>query len=170
MPVNKLYKTVFITLLLCISFTAYSQNFRAREHSQNQLRVIRPQNQLRMERSQNPGMRRIQVVKEAFLSQQLALTRHQGESFWPIYRQYQNELFEVRRLKRLNNSDAQANGAEQVKKDLDYDAQLVSIRKHYNEEFMKVLPPEKVSQLIKAEREFNDELVRKLHEQNTGKP
>jgi hypothetical protein len=34
---------------------------------------------------------------------------------------------------------------------------------------MKILPPEKISQLIKSEREFNDELVRKLHEPG-GKP
>ncbi len=159
---NKLCKHVFVILLIsCISYSAYSQHVRMQLRQQNRATVVR---------SQNPGMRRIQVVKESFLSQQLALTRQQGEKFWPIYRQYQNELFEVRRLKRLNNSDAQANGAEQVKKDLDYDAQLVDIRKHYNEEFMKVLPPEKVSQLIKSEREFNDELVRKLHEQKPGSP
>ncbi|WP_299516177.1 hypothetical protein [Mucilaginibacter sp.] len=113
----------------------------------------------------NPGMRRIQVVKESFIGQQLSLSREQGERFWPMYRQYQNELFEVRRLKRLNNSDAQANGSEQIKKDMDYDAQLINIRKHYNDEFLKILPPEKVSQLIKSEREFTDELIRKLHEQ-----
>ncbi|MCC8423924.1 hypothetical protein [Mucilaginibacter sp. UR6-11] len=162
MTVNKLCKHVFFILLLgCFSYTAYSQNLRMQSRQQTGLRIVKPQ---------NPGMRRIQVVKETFIGQQLALTRQQGELFWPIYRQYQNELFEVRRLKRLNNSDAQANGAEQVKRDLDYDAQLVAIRKHYNEEFMKVLPPEKVSQLIKSEREFNDELVRKLHEQNVAKP
>jgi hypothetical protein len=162
MTVNKLYKRVFVILIIsCISFTAYSQNLRMQLRQQNRTLVVTPQ---------NPGMRKIQVVKESFISQQLALTRQQGEVFWPIYRQYQSDLLEVRRLKRLNNSDAQANGAEQVKRDLDYDSQLVGIRKHYNEEFMKVLPPEKVSQLIKAEREFNDELVRKLHEQNTVKP
>jgi Xaa-Pro aminopeptidase len=159
---NKLCKHVFVILLIiCISYSAYSQNVRMQLRQQSKATVVRPQ---------NPGMRRIQVVKESFLSKQLALTHDQGEKFWPIYRQYQNELFEVRRLKRLNNSDAQANGSEQVKKDLDYDAQLVDIRKHYNDEFMKVLPPEKVSQLIKSEREFNDELVRKLHEQKPGSP
>jgi hypothetical protein len=42
----------------------------------------------------------------------------------------------------------------------------VNIRKKYNDAFLQILPPEKVSQLIKAEREFNDELVRKLHEEN----
>ncbi|MBC7399410.1 MAG: hypothetical protein H7289_05640 [Mucilaginibacter sp.] len=159
---NKLFKHVFFVLVIsCISYSAYSQNLRM------QLRERKFEN--KVARAQNPGMRKVQVVKEAFLNQQLALTRAQAERFWPIYRQYQNELFEVRRLKRLNNSDAQANGAEQVKKDLDYDAQLVDIKKHYNEEFMKILPPEKISQLIKSEREFNDELVRKLHEQNPVK-
>ncbi len=159
---NKLYKHIFVILLiLCVGHTAYSQQFRVRPRQQNHIREISPQ---------NPGMRRIQVVKEAFISQQLSLSREQGQKFWPIYRRYQNELFEVRRLKRLNNSDAQADGAEQVKRDLNYDAQLVDIRKRYNDEFMKVLPPEKVSQLIKSEREFNDELVRKLHEQNTQTP
>jgi hypothetical protein len=167
MTMNKLYKRIFVILLIsCVSYSGYSQNLRAQQQSRKQtnftpkVKTVTPQNQ---------GMRRIQVVKEAFIGQQLSLTKEQGARFWPIYRQYQNEVYEVRRLKRLNNSDAQANGAEQVKKDLDYDAQLVDLRKHYSDEFLKVLPPEKVSQLIKSEREFNDELVRKLHEQNTVK-
>jgi hypothetical protein len=165
MKLNKFKHVFFVLLISCISYSAYSQNGRMQLRTQKF--GANPNN---VARTQTPGMRHVQVVKEAFLNQQLALTRAQGERFWPIYRQYQNELYEVRRLKRLNNSDAQANGAEQVKKDLDYEAQLVDIKKHYNEEFMKILPPEKISQLIKSEREFNDELVRKLHEPNTGKP
>jgi hypothetical protein len=161
MITNKFKHVFFVLVISCISYSAYSQNGRI------QLREQKFDN--KAVATQNPGMRRVQVVKESFLNQQLALTRAQAERFWPVYRRYQNELFEVRRLKRLNNSDAQANGAEQVKKDLDYEAQLVDIKKHYNEEFMKILPPEKISQLIKSEREFNDELVRKLHEQNAGK-
>jgi len=159
MPLNKLCKRLFIVLLLSVvSYTGYSQNFRM------QLRESAPER--RVEKPMAPGMRRIQVVKETFIGQQLNLTRAQAERFWPIYRKYQNDLIEVRRLKRVNNSDAQSNGVEQVKKDLDYDAQLVNIRKKYNDAFLQILPPEKVSQLIKAEREFNDELVRKLHEEN----
>jgi hypothetical protein len=167
MTMNKLHKHVFVILLILgASYTGYSQNLRSTQSfKKNNLapavKSVSPQG--------NSGMRRIQVVKEAFIGQQLSLSKEQGARFWPMYRQYQNEIYEIRRLKRLNNSDAQANGAEQVKKDLDYDAQLVDIRKHYSEEFLKVLPPEKVSQLIKSEREFNDELVRKLHEQNGNK-
>lgn len=159
MPLNKLCKRLFIVLLLSVvSYTGYSQNFRM------QLRESAPER--RAEKPMAPGMRRIQVVKETFIGQQLNLTRAQADKFWPIYRKYQNELIEVRRLKRVNNSDAQSNGVEQVKKDLEYDTQLVNIRKKYNDAFLQILPPEKVSQLIKAEREFNDELVRKLHEEN----
>jgi hypothetical protein len=159
MPLNKLCKRLFIVLLLSVvSYTGYSQNFRM------QLRESAPER--RVEKPMAPGMRRIQVVKETFIGQQLNLTRAQADRFWPVYRKYQNELIEVRRLKRVNNSDAQSNGVEQVKKDLEYDSQLVNIRKKYNDAFLQILPPEKVSQLIKAEREFNDELVRKLHEEN----
>jgi len=159
MPLNKLCKRLFIVLLLSVvSYTGYSQNFRM------QLRESAPER--RVEKPMAPGMRRIQVVKESFIGQQLNLTRAQADRFWPVYRKYQNELIEVRRLKRVNNSDAQSNGVEQVKKDLEYDTQLVNIRKKYNDAFLQILPPEKVSQLIKAEREFNDELVRKLHEEN----
>lgn len=159
MPLNKLCKRIFIVLLLSVvSYTGYSQNLRMQLREQSTER--------KTERSMAPGMRRIQVVKEAFIGQRLDLTRAQADKFWPMYRQYQSELIDIRRLKRLNNSDAQSNGVEQVKKDLNYDTELVNIRKKYNDAFLQILPPEKVSLLIKAEREFNDELVRKLHEEN----
>lgn len=168
---TKLYKYVLgIILLSSVSYAGYAQNLRATQQQRRvQPKSLVPATAVKNAQPQNLGLRKIQVVKEAFLKNELSLTKEQDAHFWPLYRQYQSELYEVRRLKRLNNSDAQANGAEQVKKDLDYDAQLVEIRKRYNEEFLKVLPSEKVSQLLKSEREFNDELVRKLHEQNPNK-
>src|SRR4051812_11864688 len=126
MTMNKLHQHVFVILLILASgYSGYSQNLRStqsfkRNNLAPAVKSIKPQS--------NPGMHRIQVVKEAFIGQQLSLTKEQGARFWPMYRQYQNDIYEIRRLKRLNNSDAQANGAEQVKKDLDYDAQLVDIR------------------------------------------
>jgi len=111
-------------------------------------------------------MRRVDMVRENFFNRQLRLTPEESEKFWPIYRQYQQELTNVRRLKRQNNSADQPNGAEQIRKELEYDAQLVAIRKKYNEEFLKIMPPEKVSELYKSEREFNDEMIRQLSERN----
>lgn len=111
-----------------------------------------------------PALKRVQAIKESFLKKKLSLTSDEAQRFWPLYRQYQDEMGDVHRLKRVNNSDAQANGPEQVKKDLDYESQLVNLKKHYNDEFMKILPAEKVSLLYKSEREFNDEMINVLHE------
>ena len=38
--------------------------------------------------------------------------------------------------------------------------------KHYLDEFLRILPPEKISQLYKAEKEFNDEMLRQLSERS----
>jgi len=48
-----------------------------------------------------------------------------------------------------------------------YETQIVNIKQRFKNAFLKILPPEKVSELYKSEREFNDELVRSLSERNT---
>ncbi|MES2807759.1 MAG: hypothetical protein V4619_03995 [Bacteroidota bacterium] len=164
MALTTLYKYIFgVMLLMALSYGGYAQNLRPNQPQRKLQQKNFAPPAAKVAAPQNIGLSKIQGVKEAFLKEELALTKDQDTHFWPVYRKYQAELHEIRRLKRLNNSDAQANGAEQVKKDMDYDAQLVNIRKHYNEEFLKILPSEKVSQLLKSERAFNDELLRKLH-------
>jgi hypothetical protein len=116
-------------------------------------------------RHQNSG-KRMQVVKEGFLSQRLSLTSKEAKAFWPLYRKYSEELTAVKILKRINNSNATADGAQQVDLDLRYETQMVDIKKHYRDEFYKILPPEKVSILYKSEREFNDEALRILSERS----
>jgi hypothetical protein len=109
---------------------------------------------------------RVEAVKEAFISQQLNLTPEQSRAFWPLYRQYVEDQTAVRILKRQNNSNNSPNGTVQIDKELQYEAQLVNIRKHYRDEFLRVLPPEKVSEIYKSERAFNDEMVRTLTERS----
>ena len=155
---NKLVKHVFgILFLLSLCLHSLGQGrVRMPMHRYDPInRINRP----------NPG-RRIELVKENFISQKLNLTADQSRAFWPLYRQYIQEQTAVRILKRLNNSDASANGTVQIDKELAYEQQLVEIRKHYRDEFLKVLPPEKVSELYKSEREFNDEAVRILSERS----
>jgi len=71
----------------------------------------------------------------------------------------------VRKLKRQNNLNS-VDGQDQVNKELMYENEIVQIKIKFNNAFLKVLPPDKVSELYKAEREFNDELVRQLSERN----
>ena len=112
------------------------------------------------------GGKKIQAVKEGFISQRLDLTQKEAKAFWPLYRKYSEELTAVKILKRINNSNASTDGAQQVDLDLKYETQIVDIKKRYRDEFYKILPPEKVSILYKSEHEFNDEALRILSERS----
>lgn len=109
---------------------------------------------------------RVMDVKERFIKRQLRLSPEQGQKFYPLYHEYQMELFNMQRLKRMNNSSVQPNGEDQVNKDLYYETQIINIKQRFKDAFLKILPPEKVSELYKSERQFNDELVRSLSERN----
>ena len=162
----KLIKVVFgILFFVALSYKSFSQrrvSFPPREHMPPQ-RVIVPV--YRMPQPPNPG-RKIVVVKEDFINRRLNLSSEQSRAFWPVYRKYQQELMTVRYQKRINNSAASENGTEQIDKEMAYEQQLVAIHKQYRDEFLKILPPEKVSQLYKSEREFNDEVLKQLSERN----
>jgi len=105
-------------------------------------------------------------VKEKYISQRLSLNAEEAMRFWPVYRRYQSEIAAVTVKKNLNNSAAQPDGAEQINNELNYEAQLVSIRKKYTGEFLKFMPAEKISELFKAERAFREELIRQLRERS----
>jgi len=164
---NKLLKYIFaILFVLGILFQSHGQvrmmprRFERRPAFEE--RVIVRENQ-------NPE-NRVLNVKERFIRQQLNLAPDQAEKFFPLYHEYQMELFNMQRLKRLNNTNAQVNGTEQIDKDLYYETQIVNIKQRFKDAFLKILPPEKVSELYKSEREFNDELVRSLSERNSNPP
>jgi hypothetical protein len=110
---------------------------------------------------------RIEQVKENFIGRQLNLSPQEARAFWPLYRQYVQEQTAVKILKRQNNSVNSPNGTQQVDRELEYEEQLVEIRRHYRDEFLKILPPEKVSLLYKSERQFTDEMLKQLSERNT---
>ena len=145
--------------LICIFFVAaFSYNGYGQR-----IRVVERRNALDRMDKPNAG-RRMELVKEGFISRQLKLTPEESKAFWPLYHQYVREMTAVRVLKRANNSSNTPDGPEQVDKELAYEQQLVEIRKHYKEEYQKILPPEKLSELYKSERLFNDEVLKQLSE------
>jgi hypothetical protein len=116
--------------------------------------------------AQPPKLNKIEQAKVHFFNKQLKLSSDEQDKFWPVYRNYQQELTAIYRAKRLNNSDNQPNGTEQINRDLAYDSQILEIKRKYNDAFLKILPPEKVSELYKSERVFRDELLKALSERN----
>jgi hypothetical protein len=152
----KLIRHIFIVLLLLIGSKSFGQ-----------LRpVIRRPPGVQQRINREAAVQRVERVKEKYISQRLTLSSDEAVRFWPIYRQYQAEILEIRKRKRANNSAAQPDGAAQIQNELNYEADLVNIRKKYTNQFLKFLPAPKVSELFKAEREFNDELIRTLKERS----
>ncbi|PJJ84173.1 hypothetical protein CLV57_1182 [Mucilaginibacter auburnensis] len=151
---------IFITLLLLATgYGAWAQIPR------NSFRPGNANGAQRFNQAPNAAsMQKVESIKESFLEQKMQLSADEAARFWPVYRRYQDELREVLRLKRINNSDAQADGREQIRKNMEYDSRMVRIRERYSDEFLKILPPEKLSKLYKSEREFNDELIRRVGE------
>ncbi|HEY9001249.1 MAG TPA: hypothetical protein VIM89_07840 [Mucilaginibacter sp.] len=130
----------------------------------------RPQNfqERVIQRPQNRGVNRIESVREQYINQRLSMSPEQGQRFWPVYRRYRQSLKEILRKKRINNSADQPNGTDQINRELYYESELVNTRKYYTDEFLKILPPEKVSLIFKSERDFNDELLKQLTERSEG--
>jgi len=93
----------------------------------------------------------------------MSLTPEEAERFWPVYDRYQTELENVFRERRQNNQNS-ANDLDQLNKDLYYEQKLVQIRKKYRDEFLRILPADKVAKLYQSEREFKNELIRHLRE------
>ncbi|MBS7564536.1 hypothetical protein KHS38_08975 [Mucilaginibacter sp. Bleaf8] len=149
---DKRIKHIIIAILLFTGFEGFSQ--------------FVPPASFRENRANTGTVRKLDAVKENYVKDKLNLSDSEGAKFWPVYRQYHSEIAEIRRKKRLNNSSAQTNGADQVKMEMYYDEKLVEIKRRYTQEFLKILPPQKVSLIFKSEREFTDELIRQLGERN----
>lgn len=158
-----MYKSIRHVFILLLLLVIGSKSF-------GQLRPVVHQPRLEQRINREAAMQRVERVKEKYISQRLSLNSDEAVKFWPVYRRYQAEILVIRAKRRLNNSAAQPDGAEQIQNELNFEADLVNVRKRYTNEFLKFLPAEKVSELFKAEKEFQDELIRTLKERSQATP
>jgi len=108
------------------------------------------------------GMHRIESIKSNYLSDNLRLSSDEGDRFWPLYRQYQKEMNTMLHQKRQNMLNAQKNPQDIVNDNFDYDSKILNIKKHYNQEFSRILSPDKLKQFWLSERQFNEEMIKRL--------
>jgi hypothetical protein len=89
--------------------------------------------------------RKLEAVKIGYLTRRLDLSPEEAQRFWPIYNQYSDEMLRARQDARLNNTP-----------EITLEENLLNIRKKYNAEFNKALPPDKVNNFYRAEKEFGN--------------
>lgn len=153
-------------IVLCIGWLSVSdtqaQSFNPRSRSSVMPSRSNPAN---FNPSRNERVQRIEAIKVGYITRSLNLTPEESESFWPIYNQYQGELVELNRQRRehlAQNLTPEQKTDEQFK----HEQRVLDLRKRYRNEFKKVLPPEKITQLYQSEKEFKNELIRQLKERN----
>jgi hypothetical protein len=137
---------------------SHAQNFRVPGRSNQDMRSNFSNGNI----DNSVGMHKIQSIKMDYLSDNMHLTSDEADRFWPVYNQYQRELSLVMHQKRQNMLNSNKNPQDIVNDNLDYDSKILNIKKHYKDEFARILPSDKLAQFYKSERSFNDEMIKRL--------
>ena len=105
---------------------------------------------------EKPGDRweKFRAEKVSFLTAKLDLTPEEAQNFWPVYNKM--ETMSDKEIIKLTREFAQK---------MDEEGTLAT---KYNEQFLKILPPQKVLKLYKAEGEFRMYMFRKYRDQRGG--
>ena len=93
----------------------------------------------------------IEALKVAYISKELELTPDEAQKFWPVYNQYSREMKELRRATKDNNDV------------LDRDERVLNLRKHYREQFSRILGAERMNRLYDTEGHFHQLLIKAMH-------
>lgn len=116
------------------------------------------------------GMERIHAAKMAYITDRLNLTTEQSAGFIPVYKEYEEEVKRNRKefLQKYKGVDVEgaddATAMQYVDDNLDYQEKVIVIKRKYNDRFLKVISPQQISELNKAEREFKQILMKRLEE------
>jgi len=89
---------------------------------------------------------RVEVLKKAYVADELNLSPQEAEKFWPVYNNYQNE---IRQARKENPNDEVA-----------YEKRIVEIKQRYQGNFKKVLGSngQRVNKVYTTDKQFRDML------------
>ena len=120
---------------------------------------------------QRRPMERIHAAKMAYITDRLHLSPEQSRNFIPLYKEYEREIWDARqaffrKYKGADPGDADdATYRRYIDDNLDYQQQVIDIKRKYNDRFLKILAPQQLADLYKAEREFKQILMKRLEQQ-----
>lgn len=112
---------------------------------------------------------RFRSEKISFLTDKLQLTPSEAQKFWPLYNELEQKRWEAQNLRReleykIQFSVAPLSRNETIQLTRNFSSSMqkeAELGVKYNEEFLKVIPPEKVLLLYKSENDFRIHLLRK---------
>ncbi|MDX1940497.1 MAG: hypothetical protein SFU99_08095 [Saprospiraceae bacterium] len=117
--------------------------------------------------------RRVEAMKKAFITDRIGLTPKESQDFWPIYNQYEEEQKKIRQKYKFSGNFAtmtDADAEKMVEGNLEMEQELLNLKRDYIQRMRKVIPIRKVAMLGRAEREFREELVKRLKDLQMNRP
>ncbi|MBP7408908.1 MAG: hypothetical protein KA941_09130 [Flavobacteriales bacterium] len=126
-------------------------------------------------------LKEIKAQKTAYLTTKLGLTTEEAQRFWPIYNEYDDTREKLRKeMRELHKSGKEEGGLTEatakvmLTKGLDIRTRELELERTYSERFSKSIGALKTVQLVKAERDFNKEVLRRfrdrMEERRDGRP
>lgn len=124
------------------------------------------------EDDQKDRWERIRSEKVAFLTDKLELTPTEAQKFWPIYNELETKRWEAQKCRRdlevkVKEAEESLSDKEVIQLTRDYAGNMQkegALMVKYNEQFLKILPPQKVLKLYKAENEFRMYMIKKYRD------
>lgn len=114
-------------------------------------------------------MERVHALKVAYITDHINLTSEQAEKFWPIYDDFEAELRKIRfdfraKYKAQPQQQSPEEARNFIDDNLDYQEAILDLKKRYKTQFLKVISPQQLSNLLMAEREFKKMLLQQLQD------
>lgn len=112
---------------------------------------------------------KFRAEKVSFLTDKLDLTPEEAQNFWPVYNKMEKERNNAQMARReieqrVRDAAETMSDKEIIKLTREF-AQKIdeegTLATKYNEQFLKILPPQKVLKMYKAEGEFRMYIFRK---------
>jgi hypothetical protein len=141
---------VLLTIaIMFLAFTGYSQN------------------------KEGPDFEKFKSQKIAFLTEKMSLSPREAQDFWPVYNEFEKQRMELQQNRRqleLKTRDENISFSDQeiIKMTREISATFrkeADIATEYNEKFLKILPPQKVLQLYRAENQFRAHMFEQYRKQ-----
>ena len=144
MKIDIMKRILIFGLVLCLSMAAWSQGRGQHE--------------------------RVKAFKTGYLTQELDLSPSEAEKFWPIYNEYEKKIFTLRIEKRKAERDKMASmGGPEALSDkeaseflnslFENESEVLKTKKALYRALEKVLSPNKLLVIYKAEADFNRRLL-----------
>lgn len=116
---------------------------------------------------------KIEALKKAYITDNLALTEEQSVDFWPIYESFKMEERQLRKDFHAAKKKQKDMTDEEAEKFVDYMFELekrkLNLKQKYYQKMKSIISSKQIIQLDRAEKKFRMEMMQRMKKHRSGK-